>query len=315
MKLIIDIIFYIFGIGLPVLVILVAIAKKIKKKNINIINKVIIAVIIFLIFYMLKVGGIILVDNYNKKSDKINTTLKMNEDITSDIKTAQINSTSSSTTIKKKSTTKKTIEKKNITTSTNTIKSDEVNDAKYIDGILIVNKTYALPKDFVPKNTYKSANGLNYCSNCIDNEAYQQYKAMKADSTSLGLNIWIQSGYRSYELQESLYNKYVNRDGKEAADTYSARPGHSEHQSGLAFDLNTITDDFQYTDEGKWINENCYKYGFILRYPKGKENITGYKYESWHLRYVGIELASKLYNNGDWITLEEHFNITSKYKN
>ena len=138
---------------------------------------------------------------------------------------------------------------------------------------------------------------------------------MKADATSLGLNIWIQSGYRSYELQESLYNKYVNRDGKIAADTYSARPGHSEHQTGLAFDLNTITDDFQYTDEGKWINDNCYKYGFILRYPKGKEHYTGYKYESWHLRYVGTNLATKLYNNGDWITLEEHFNLTSEYNN
>ena len=136
---------------------------------------------------------------------------------------------------------------------------------------------------------------------------------MKADMASLGLNIWIQSGYRSYNLQESLYNKYVNRDGKLAADTYSARPGYSEHQTGLAFDLNSISDDFQYTSEGKWVNENAWRYGFILRYPKSKESITGYKYESWHLRYVGKDLASKLYNNGDWITLEEHFNLTSKY--
>ena len=191
--------------------------------------------------------------------------------------------------------------------------NNETNNAKYIDGILIVNKSYPLPSNFVPSNTYKSAVGVKYCSTCIDNEAYSQYKLMKADATSLGLNIWIQSGYRSYELQESLYNKYVNRDGKEAADTYSARPGHSEHQTGLAFDLNTITDDFQYTEEGKWINNNCYKYGFILRYPKGKEKFTGYKYESWHLRYVGVELANKLYNNGDWITLEEYFNLTSEY--
>ena len=316
MKLFFNIIFYIFGIGLPILVVLVAISKKIKKKRINILNKFLIAVMIFLIFYMLKVGGIILIDNYDKKSEEITTTLKMKEEITSDIKTTSSNSTSTSTTIKKKSTTKKTSTKeKDITTSTTTIKTTEVKDAKYVDGILIVNKTYPLPKDFVPKNTYKSADGLNYCSNCIDMDAYEQYKLMKADATSLGLNIWIQSGYRSYDLQESLYNKYVNRDGKEAADTYSARPGHSEHQSGLAFDLNTITDAFQYTDEGKWVNENCYKYGFILRYPKGKENITGYKYESWHLRYVGIELSSKLYNNGDWITLEEHFNLSSKYSN
>ena len=110
------------------------------------------------------------------------------------------------------------------------------------------------------------------------------------------------------------FESYVENDGKDAADNYSARPGHSEHQTGLAFDLNSITDDFQYTNEGIWVNENCYRYGFILRYPKNKEEITGYKYESWHLRYVGIDLATKLYNNSDWITLEEYFNLTSEYK-
>ena len=136
---------------------------------------------------------------------------------------------------------------------------------------------------------------------------------MKADATALGLNIWIQSGYRSYELQSELYNNYVNRDGKLAADTYSARPGHSEHQTGLAFDLNTISDDFAYTNEGKWVNENAWKYGYILRYPKGKDDITGYKYEPWHFRYVGKDLAKELYNGGDWITLEEHFDLTSIY--
>ena len=189
------------------------------------------------------------------------------------------------------------------------------NAPKYIDGVLIVNKTYPLPEDYVPDNTYMDASGYKYCSECIDKSAYEKYSEMKADAEALGLNIWIQSGYRSYELQKELYQNYVNRDGEVAADTYSARPGHSEHQTGLAFDLNTITDEFAETDEGKWINENAWLYGFILRYPKGKEDITGYKYEPWHLRYVGEDLAKKLYNNGDWITLEEHFNITSKYIN
>ncbi|MBQ3021648.1 MAG: M15 family metallopeptidase, partial [Bacilli bacterium] len=213
-------------------------------------------------------------------------------------------------------TTKKTTTRTTTTTTKTTTKSTNENiNLKYVDGILIVNKSYPLPKDYVPTNTYKNANGLNYCTECIDKEAYQKYKEMKADATSLGLNIWIQSGYRSYNLQESLYTKYVNRDGKIAADTYSARPGHSEHQTGLAFDLNSISDEFQYTEEGKWVNNNAHRYGFILRYPKGKENFTGYKYESWHLRYVGVELATKLYNNGDWITLEEHFNLTSTYEN
>ena len=98
-----------------------------------------------------------------------------------------------------------------------------------------------------------------------------------------------------------------------AADTYSSRPGNSEHQTGLCFDLNSIEDSFQYTSEGKWVNDNCYKYGFCIRFPKGKDAYTGYQYESWHLRYVGTELAEKLYNNGDWISLEEYFGITSEY--
>ena len=137
---------------------------------------------------------------------------------------------------------------------------------------------------------------------------------MKKDAQKEGLNLYISSGFRSYERQRSIYNNYVNTDGVKKADTYSAKAGHSEHQSGLAFDLNTIDESFANTKEGKWVSDNCYKYGLILRYPKGKENITGYMYESWHLRYVGKELAEKLYNNGKWITLEEYYGIESKYE-
>lgn len=102
-------------------------------------------------------------------------------------------------------------------------------------------------------------------------------------------------------------------DGKEAADTYSSRPGHSEHQTGLSFDLNTITNSFINTPECKWVNDNCYKFGYIIRFPKNKEKETGYMYEPWHLRYVGTDLAFKLYNNGDWLSLEDYFGITSTY--
>lgn len=306
MKVLLNIIFYILGLGLPIAIVIVALLKKSKNKKRNVLNKVLIAVIIFLIFYMVKVGGISLM-NKLEDNKEIKTTLVTN------VKTSTTqNNTSTSTT----STTTSTTTSKKVTSTTkknDVTVSNNQDGLKIIDGILIVNKSYPLPKDYVPTNTYKDATGLNYCTTCIDKEAYEKYKEMKADATALGLNIWIQSGYRSYSLQESLYNKYVDRDGKIAADTYSARPGHSEHQTGLAFDLNSITDDFQYTDEGKWVNNNCYKYGYILRYPKGKENITGYKYESWHLRYVGIDLATELYNNGDWITLEEHFNLTSAY--
>ena len=217
----------------------------------------------------------------------------------------EVNTTSKITTTKKQDDDKKKTSKGFII--------EEVDGVTYVDGHIIANKTYPLPSSYIPKNTHTEAGDQKYCQTCIINDAWDAYTEMRADATALGLNIWIQSGYRSYNAQKGLYDKYVDRDGKVAADTYSARPGHSEHQTGYAFDLNSITDAFANTDEGKWINENCYKYGFIIRYPKGKEDITGYKYESWHLRYVGNNLASKLYNDGDWITMEEYFGIKSQY--
>ena len=172
------------------------------------------------------------------------------------------------------------------------------NGVTYIEGYLVVNKTYTLPSSY--------GNGLT-------NATIEAFNKMQAAAKVDGLNIYISSGFRSYSYQKTLYNNYVNRDGVTAADTYSARAGHSEHQSGLAFDVNTINDSFANTEEGKWLNDNCYKYGFILRYPKGKSDETGYQYEPWHFRYVGVELAEKLYNNGNWITVEDYFGITSKY--
>lgn len=172
------------------------------------------------------------------------------------------------------------------------------NGVTYIEGYLVVNKTYTLPSSY--------GNGLT-------NATTEAFNKMQAAAKIDGLNIYISSGFRSYSYQKTLYNNYVNRDGVVAADTYSARAGHSEHQSGLAFDVNTINDSFANTEEGKWLNDNCYKYGFILRYPKGKSDETGYQYEPWHFRYVGVELAEKLYNNGNWITVEDYFGITSRY--
>ena len=172
------------------------------------------------------------------------------------------------------------------------------NGITYIDGYLIANKTYALPSTYNPE--------LNSTVKEKANEMFQKAK-------NEGLNIWLSSGFRSYNTQKTIYNNYVQRDGKESADTYSARPGHSEHQSGLAFDVNQINSSFDNTKEAIWLSNNCYKFGFILRYPNNKTNETGYKYESWHFRYVGEELATKLYNNGDWITLESYFGITSEY--
>lgn len=169
----------------------------------------------------------------------------------------------------------------------------------YVDGYLIANKTYTLPEWYY-------TGGLTW-------DTEQAFYQMQAAAANEGLSIYVVSGFRSYSDQNWIYNNYVARDGKAEADTYSARPGHSEHQSGLAFDLNMVDNSFEYTAEGQWLNSNAYKYGFILRYPKGKTNETGYIYEPWHFRYVGTDLAYKLYNNGDWITVEDYFGITSQY--
>ena len=189
------------------------------------------------------------------------------------------------------------------------------NGITYIDGVMIVNKTYPLPKSYVPSNTHGKLKGSysEILKDGIVNYAYSAYTEMKNAASSAGYTISIASGYRSYGYQEGLYNGYVRKNGKADADLGSARPGHSEHQTGLAFDLNTISHSSANTNTTKWVLSNCYKYGFILRYPSSKTGSTGYKYEWWHLRYVGKDLAAKLYNGGNWITLEEYFGITSKY--
>ena len=169
----------------------------------------------------------------------------------------------------------------------------------YINNILIANKTYSLPSSYNPGD--------------LLDVFKENFNKMQSDAASEGINLNVISGFRSYNRQNSIYNNYVARDGKDQADTYSARPGHSEHQTGLAADINSLSQSWENTNEGKWLNNNCAKYGFIIRYVKGKEDITGYIFEPWHIRYVGVELATKLYNNGDWITLEEYLGIDSKY--
>ncbi len=167
----------------------------------------------------------------------------------------------------------------------------------YIDGILIANKSYSLPADYDP--------GVNQ-------EALDAFNEMASDAADEGLSIYISSDYRSYYDQERIYNNYVERDGQEAADTYSSRPGHSDHQTGLAFDLNSIDDSFGLTPESDWVAVNAHKYGFIIRFPEGKDEITGYQYEPWHIRYLGVEKATEVYESG--LCLEEFLGIDSVYK-
>ncbi|UBH12766.1 M15 family metallopeptidase [Macrococcus armenti] len=175
----------------------------------------------------------------------------------------------------------------------------EVKDGiTYIDGILIVNKEISLPKNYNPD---------------VDATANEHLNTLIQNGNSEGLNLVLRSAFRSYDTQASLYQQYVARDGKKKADTYSAQPGHSEHQTGLAFDLGNTegSDDFlesfEDTKEGQWLARHAHEYGFIIRYPKGKSDITGYQYEPWHLRYLGKETATKVYESG--LTLEEYLGL------
>jgi len=141
-------------------------------------------------------------------------------------------------------------------------------------------------------------------------EAANNFMKMADAATLDNIVIKNASGYRSYNYQVNLYDNYVKKDGKEAADTYSARPGFSEHQTGFALDINMDNINFYETIEYQWLSKNAYKYGFILRYPKDKEYITGYKFEPWHYRYVGRKHSKKIYENN--LTLEEYIEKKQK---
>ncbi len=174
-------------------------------------------------------------------------------------------------------------------------KIEEIDGVTYVNGILIANKTYSVPEDFGSDN----------------DEAWAAFDKMAAAAWEEGLTIYGSSVYRSYYTQEAIYNRELNDYGIDYADQSTARPGHSEHQTGLAFDLNSITTDFKDTPEGQWVSEHCHEYGFILRYMEGKEHLTGYMYEPWHFRYIGDE-ATEIHYSG--LCLEEYLGIDSAYK-
>lgn len=207
----------------------------------------------------------------------------------------------------------------NSTTTSNTSPQTGLNKQQYsltdpTSIWVIVNKKNPLPLSYeptlvVPEVTLRlgSSEEQMQISSAVEPAVKEMFKAAKDE----GITLVFGSGYRSAALQRQFYDSYKAKDGQQAADTYSARPGHSEHQSGLAFDLTSKSGTchlqicWEDTPEGKWVAANAYKYGFTLRYQKGKENITGYQYEPWHFRYVGKELATELYNLGQ--TLEEFF--------
>lgn len=175
-----------------------------------------------------------------------------------------------------------------------------------VGNLMLVNKYYYLKEDFEPDDLVTLNAKYNSGANSkMRKEAAEHFMEMSDAALLDNISIKNASGYRSYTYQVGLYNRYVQRDGKEAADTYSARPGYSEHQTGLVSDINIVDDSFEKTPAFRWLQENAYKYGFILRFPKDKEYITGYKYESWHYRYVGVEVAKQMHEED--LTLEEYY--------
>ena len=174
--------------------------------------------------------------------------------------------------------------------------------------LMLVNKYHYLPEDYNPNDIVDVKNWYCYGENKIKEEVYQKFIEMFNAAKEQDKKLIISSGYRTYEDQKETYDNYVDRYGVKKADGLAARPGYSEHETGLTLDITTgkaTKDTFESTEEFTWLKENSYKYGFILRYPKGKEDITGYDYEPWHYRYVGVEVATKIHDLD--ITFDEYY--------
>jgi len=182
----------------------------------------------------------------------------------------------------------------------------------------VVNKKRALPNGYVPSDLTvpnvrlrlaKTHEQMKFSKQAVP-AVEEMFKAAQTD----GVTLVFGSGYRSYNLQKQFYNSYVSQDGQTAADRYSARPGTSEHQTGLAFDATSVSGKchleicFADMSEGKWLKDHAQEHGFIIRYLDGKESVTGYQYEPWHMRYVGKELAAEMHKIGP-VTLEEFFGL------
>ena len=190
---------------------------------------------------------------------------------------------------------------------------------------MLINRNHLLDETFIPDDlmiTDNNENNFHQFSNpnlkpMISKSIFPYFLKMQQDMKKLGLHIIIDSGYRSYDYQKDIFQRKIKELGIEKATNLVALPGSSEHQSGLAFDIAIIRNGV-YCKSSKpedkeiiWLMENSYKYGFILRYPKGKENITGYSFEPWHYRYVGTRLSNLL--NKFEITLEEYYEQKQEY--
>ncbi len=176
--------------------------------------------------------------------------------------------------------------------------------ANVSDGKLMLINKYSYHDKNYNANLVKLGSG--YGNGSLNKEAATYFRQMVDAAKKDGIKLRSISAYRSYTTQRNIYNRYVSKDGVKKADTYSARPGHSEHSTGLAVDINTASSKthFENTKEYAWLINNSYKYGFVERYKKGKQFITGYKYEPWHFRYFGVEVATELHDMN--VTYEEY---------
>ncbi|WP_102274898.1 M15 family metallopeptidase [Cytobacillus massiliigabonensis] len=212
-----------------------------------------------------------------------------------------------------------------------TLEAAFFNDVKVVNGknviqnptnsMVLVNKEFSLPDGYTPEDLVRPNVLFSFGNQDIEKaymrkEAAKALETMFAEAKKQGIHLFAVSGYRSYDRQTQVYSAEINKYGAEKAAKAVAVPGTSEHQTGLTMDLSSqsakfeLSEQFGETAEGKWIAANAHHYGFILRYPKGKEGITGYKYEPWHFRFVGKEAAAIIYKNG-W-TLEEYFGTVKK---
>lgn len=185
------------------------------------------------------------------------------------------------------------------------------------DILALVNKDYALPSDYEPNDLVVPNVAFPFTEDDpkkqLRKEAANALEDLFVAAKDDGLDLFAQSGYRSFDRQETIFAANVERHGEDHANTYSARAGESEHQTGLVMDVTSqsvgfdLITDFGETEEGKWVEEHAHEYGFIIRYPEGKENITKYQYEPWHLRYVGKKAAEEITTNN--LTLEEYLGV------
>ena len=188
------------------------------------------------------------------------------------------------------------------------IYTDTVQATNLNTNYVLVNKFNYLDSDYIPNNLELLDNSYAKSGIYLVKEAKDMLEKLIAAAKEDGLNIRVTSAYRSYSYQVNLYNNYVKTDGEKLADTYSARPGYSEHQTGLVVDVTRSFDNFnnfENTEEYKWMLEHASDYGFILRYPKDKEEITTYTFEAWHYRYVGVDLAKKIKESN--LTFDEYY--------